>query len=365
MPTSAIIVLSSIGALIVILAVSIFSIRMYRRHSFLHRLFKRGNDIVHYAFIINPSKPNAKSLKARIRQYCAQNGLKEITFINTELDKDGRECAIQALEGGADVIVAVGGDGTVRTVASALAGTSHAMGIIPIGTGNLFARNMGIPIDDIDSALAVATSHGSRFVDVGRLEMLDSAEDREAHAFLIIAGTGFDALMIDNTDPTLKKNISWLAYFVSGAQHLFTKKYTGTVAITSSDGETRQRESIVFRTLMAGNCGQIPGLSLMPEASWDDGLLDFEIIDTSGGIIGWANLFGDVLHQTITHKAEQSPFSTNSKVEQIQGLSAEITLDKAAPVQVDGDVLGETRHIRFSVEKEALCVRVPDSQSAA
>ncbi|MFT9232628.1 MAG: diacylglycerol kinase, partial [Bifidobacterium sp.] len=96
-----------------------------------------------------------------------------------------------------------------------------------------------------------------------------------------------------------------------------------------------------------------------------DGLLDFEIIDTSGGIIGWANLFGDVLHQTITHKAEQSPFSTNSKVEQIQGLSAEITLDKAAPVQVDGDVLGETRHIRFSVEKEALCVRVPDSQSAA
>ncbi|MFT8356601.1 MAG: diacylglycerol kinase family protein [Bifidobacterium aquikefiri] len=360
MPISAIIVLSSLAGLVLILAVTIVSIRMYRRHSFLHRLFKRGNDHVHYAFIINPSKPNAKRLKGRIRKYCAEKGLKDITFINTELDKDGRACALQALDDGADVIVAVGGDGTVRTVASALAGTCHAMGIIPIGTGNLFARNLGIPIDDIDSALAVATSHGSRFVDVGRLEMLDSEEDNDAHAFLIIAGTGFDALMIDNTDPTLKKNISWLAYFVSGAQHLFAKKYTGTVTITGADGQTRTQESIVFRTLMAGNCGQIPGLSLMPEASWNDGLLDFEIIDTSGGIIGWANLFGDVLHQTITHKAEQSPLSTNSKVEQLQGLSAEITLDKAAPVQVDGDVLGETSHIRFSVEQEALCVRVPD-----
>jgi diacylglycerol kinase family enzyme len=58
---------------------------------------------------------------------------------------------------------------------------------------------------------------------------------------------------------------------------------------------------------MAGNCGEIPGFSLMPEASFDDGMLDFEIIDTSGGLIGWANLFGDVVHQTITGKAQQSP----------------------------------------------------------
>lgn len=78
---------------------------------------------------------------------------------------------------------------------------------------------------------------------------------------------------------------------------------------------------------MAGNCGQIPMFSLMPEASYDDGILDYEIIDTSGGLIGWANLFGDVLHQTITGKAQQSPLSTNSTVDQVQGVSAEITLE--------------------------------------
>ena len=90
---------------------------------------------------------------------------------------------------------------------------------------------------------------------------------------------------------------------------------------------------------------------------------DYEIIDTSGGLIGWANLFGDVLHQTITGKAQQSPLSTNSTVDQVQGVSAEITLERPVLAQVDGDMLPETKHIRFSVERQALCVRVPEAAS--
>ena len=151
-----------------------------------------------------------------------------------------------------------------------------------------------------------------------------------------------------------------MAYFVGAVKNLFTPKYRGTMAITSADGSTHSTEDLTFRTFMAGNCGQIPVFSLMPLASWDDGILDFEVIDTSGGIIGWANLFGDVVHQTITGKAEQNPLSTNSTVDQIQGVSAELTLEKPALVQVDGDTLGETKHIRFDVEKRALCVRVPE-----
>ena len=78
-------------------------------------------------------------------------------------------------------------------------------------------------------------------------------------------------------------------------------------------------------------------------------------------MIGWANLFGDVLHQTITGKAQQSPFSTNSTVDQIQGVSAEIKLEKPVLAQVDGDMLPKTQHIRFSVERKSLCVRVPEA----
>ncbi|RSX52821.1 diacylglycerol kinase [Bifidobacterium goeldii] len=360
MPESVIITIAAIIGVIVIIMAAVLAVRAHRRNRLAAKLVERDDDQVHYAFIINPSKPQADVRRAHIQRFCAEKGLTEVEYIDTQLDKDGRACALEALEHGADVVVAVGGDGTVRTVASAVSGTGHAMGIVPIGTGNLFARNMGIPIDDIDAALTVATSHGSRHVDVGRLTLLDDPKEDHGHAFLIIAGIGFDALMIDETDPQLKKNISWLAYFVSGVKNLFAPKYRGNVTVTSADGSTHSTRGLVFRTFMAGNCGQIPVFSLMPDAAYDDGILDFEIIDTSGGIIGWANLFGDVVHQTITGKAGSSPLSTNSSIDQIQGVSAEITLEKPVLAQVDGDMLGETSHIRFSVDKAALCVRVPE-----
>ena len=358
-----VIVLLVIIAVVAVCAAAFFGYRAYKHRTLAEKLDKRDDDQVHYAFIVNPSKPQAEQRKQHIKEFCEAKHLTQIEFIETQLDKDGRACAFEALDHGADVVVAVGGDGTVRTVASALSGTGHALGIVPIGTGNLFARNMGIPVDDIDAALTVATSHGSRLVDMGRLTLLDHPEDDHGHAFLIIAGIGFDAAMIDDTNPELKANISWLAYFVGGVKNLFAPKFRGTLTVTSADGSTHTIKNLDFRTVMAGNCGQIPMFSLMPAASYDDGLLDFEIIDTTGGILGWANLFGDVVHQTIIGKPEQNPLSTNSTIEQVQGVSAEITLEKPAKAQVDGDMLPETKHIRFSVDHRALIVRVPDASA--
>ena len=360
MPVIIVIVVLAVAA---VCAAAFFAVRAYKHRRFAEQLDKRDDDQVHYAFVINPSKPQAEQRKQHIQEFCEAKHLTQIEYIETQLDKDGRACALEALEHGADVVVAVGGDGTVRTVASAVSGTGHALGIIPIGTGNLFARNMGVPVDDIDAALTVATSHGSRLVDMGRLTLLDHPEDDHGHAFLIIAGIGFDAAMIDDTNPELKANISWLAYFVGGVKNLFAPKFRGTLTVTSADGSTHTIKNLDFRTVMAGNCGQIPMFSLMPAASYDDGLLDFEIIDTTGGILGWANLFGDVVHQTIIGKPEQNPLSTNSTIEQVQGVSAEITLEKPAKAQVDGDMLPETKHIRFSVDHRALIVRVPDASA--
>ena len=360
LPKPVVITIAAIAFVLVLIIAAVLAVRLYRRRRLVERLDTRDDDQVHYAFIVNPSKPQAAERKRHIKRFCAAKGLTEVEFIETRLDKDGRACALEALRNGADVIVAVGGDGTVRTVASAVSGTGHALGIIPIGTGNLFARNMGIPVDDIDAALTVATSHGSRHVDVGRLTLLDDRNADHGHAFLIIAGIGFDAVMIGDTDPELKKNISWLAYFVSGVKNLFAPKYRGNVTITSADGSTHTISGLAFRTFMAGNCGQIPVFSLMPDASYDDGILDFEVIDTSGGLLGWANLFGDVVHQTITGKAGSSPLSTNSTIDQIQGVSAEIMLEKPVLAQVDGDMLPATKHLRFDVERKSLCVRVPE-----
>lgn len=333
--------------------------RALKKHHLAEKLAQRHDDSVHYAFILNPSKPQAETYRESIQAYCDKHKL-TYEIIDTQLDKDGRQCALEALSNGANVVVAVGGDGTVRTVASAVSGKGHAMGIIPIGTGNLFARNMGIPVNDVEAALRVATSHGSKQVDVGRVSILDNPDEDHGHAFLIIAGIGFDAMMIDDTDPKLKKNISWLAYFVAGVKHLFMPKYRANITLQRVNGSESVIKGLTFRTLMAGNCGQIPVFSLMPEASYDDGILDFEIIDTSGGLIGWANLFRGVVHQTVTGRAlQQSTLSAGSRIDQAQGFSAEVQLEKAAPVQVDGDILGYTKHLRFTVDKRALCVRVP------
>lgn len=359
MPIEATIALMVIVFLLVLapFATMIIS-RAIKRQHMAEQVKERHGDCVHYAFIINPSKPQAEQYRATIEDFCDRHDL-QYEMIDTQLDKDGRSCALEALAHGADVVVAVGGDGTVRTVASAVSNTGHAMGIIPIGTGNLFARNLGIPVDNVESALIVATSHGSRQVDVGRVTLLDRPKEDHGHAFLIIAGIGFDALMIDDTNPELKKNISWLAYFVSGVKHLFAPKYRANITFTQSDQTQYTANNVAFRTFMAGNCGQIPMFSLMPQASFDDGLLDFEIIDTTGGLIGWANVFGDVVHQTVTGKAQQSPLSTNSTIDQSQGSSAEVHLEHPAPVQVDGDMLGYTKHLRFSIEQQSLSVRVP------
>ena len=356
------VVIGIVAAVAIVITAVVLVVRAIRRRRLAQAVeARKEEDAVKYAFIVNPSKPHASEIEFRIRAYCSEHDIRRPLFIETQLDKDGRDCAREALASGADVVIAVGGDGTVRTAASAMAGSGHAFGIIPIGTGNLFARNMGIPVDDLDMALQVATSHGSRQVDMGRMRLLDSDEPDRGHAFLIIAGVGFDALMIDDTDPALKKNISWLAYFVGGVKNLFASKAHGDVTIIGTDGRAQRSTNISFRTFMAGNCGQIPGFSLMPDARYNDGILDFEIIDTTGGILGWANLFGDVVHQTLIGKPEQNPLSTNSTVEQIQGLTAEITLEKPAKAQVDGDMLPETRHIRFSVDRRALIVRVPAS----
>ncbi len=246
-------IIAAIAIVVVLIAVIVIALRAQRRRKLAQTLEKRRDDEVQYAFIVNPSKPQAEARRLHIQRFCEAKGLNRIRFYDTQLDKDGRVCALEALEDGADVVIAVGGDGTVRTVASAVSGTGHALGIIPIGTGNLFARNMGVPVDDIDAALTVATSHGSRLVDMGRLTLLDHPEDDHGHAFLIIAGIGFDAAMIDDTNPELKANISWLAYFVGGVKNLFAPKFRGTLTVTSADGSTHTIKNLDFRTVMAGN----------------------------------------------------------------------------------------------------------------
>src|SRR4051794_3564569 len=265
------------------------------------------------AFVANPTKPDVPELRAAVHRAALALGMPDPLWLETTVEDPGVGQARSAVERGADVVVAVGGGGTVRAVAEALAGTGVPMGLIPLGTGNLLARNLDIPLGDPLAALQVALTGDDRAIDVGRLRGLRYAEDikddvtRAAsldpvlhedprdHLFLVIAGLGFDAAMVADADDHLKARVGWIAYFVAGIRHLHGRRMRMQVGI---DGDPPANARL--RSLLIGNCGRLPGgLMLLPDAVIDDGWLDVAAIDTRGGIAGWAQLLGEVMLQGV------------------------------------------------------------------
>lgn len=319
---------------------------------------QRQTDHSEYALVINPSKNNADQIRSEILSFFKKQSLPTPIVIETTLTKDGKACAQEAMERGARVVLAAGGDGTVRTVSEALAGTDRTLAVIPIGTANLFAKNLGIPTD-LTEALKVAVSHGSRQVDMGWMDVTHKDESVTRHGTLLMSGIGFDATIMEVTPAQLKASLGWVAYAISSLSHLFDRKEHADISITLPDGSIRSVENVSFRTFLIGNCGTIPVVSLMLEDKYDDGILDFELIDTRHGLLGWMNLSNDVLYQTARQRSGHRPWSHGSTLAQVQGTSAVVDLKYRAPVEVDGDLLGRTRHVEISVDQKALTVRVP------
>lgn len=311
------------------------------------------------AFVANPSKPDVAALRNPVEKACRGLGLEPL-WLETTVEDPGTGQARAALEAGAEVVVAAGGDGTVRAVATALQGTGTPMGLLPVGTGNLLARNLDIPVTDLARSLEIALEGRDRPIDVAWLRVTDAPDDHEDaaevdtdHIFLVIAGIGFDAAMIADTDTTLKAKVGWIAYFLGGIRHLHGRRLEAHVALDES-----RRASMKLRTLLVGNCGRLPGgITLLPDALVDDGILDVAAIDTRGGVAGWAQLFGEVVMQGLGVQ----PLSTTKigRIDHTQAKHVEIRVPGGAQAQVDGDTVGIATAIECRVDPGGLVVRVP------
>ena len=168
-----------------------------------------------------------------------------------------------------------GGDGTVAACAGALAGTGVAMALVPFGTGNLLARNLGIPLE-MAEALDVAFGPDERTLDV-----LEAGEQR----FVVMAGLGFDAALMRDTDEDLKDRIGWLAY-VGGMAKALRRTPRARFTMTIDDGPPETSQAI---GVLVGNVGQLQaGITLMPDARPDDGQLDVLVLAprTVAGLAG-------------------------------------------------------------------------------
>ncbi|WP_084038962.1 diacylglycerol kinase family protein [Demequina sp. NBRC 110053] len=311
------------------------------------------------AFVANPSKDGVLQIKERAMRACAIRYLPQPMWFTTTVEDPGTGQARAAVEAGADVVVAVGGDGTVRAVAEALAGTGVAMGILPMGTGNLFARNLDLPLADTSALMRTALEGVDRAVDVGYLDVdrADGEFDHEGrHLFLVMAGAGIDAEMVAGANPTLKRRLGWMAYFFAALEHLGDKRMTATVTI--DDGEPVTNE---MRTVLLANAGRLPGgLQLIPDASISDGTLDIATLDARAGIVGWTDLFGSVIAQGAGIKqSEVLQAWRASRIDTATGRKVEISMASPERVQVDGEELGRATRITAVLDPGALKVRVP------
>ncbi len=292
------------------------------------------------AVVVNPTKVES-GIRDRITAVCTGLGWAEPLWLETTVDDPGTGQARYAVEQSADVVIACGGDGTVRAVAQALAGTGVAMGLVPAGTGNLLARALGSP-QDAAAAARVALSGDDRKIDVGRIRV-DGAE--EEHVFLVMAGTGFDAAIMANTPEGLKGRVGPLAYVMTGLRGISGRRTR--VTLTFDDEPPLRRRT---RTVVAGNSGTLlGGLVLMPKAHIDDGILDVVNIAPEG-LAGWLAVAGRV----ITRRARG-----HNRVEHWQAKSIVIEADSPQPSQIDGDPVGDATELRIRVDPSSLIMRVP------
>lgn len=295
--------------------------------------------------IVNPTKfADLHAVRDRIAATCQTAGWGEPVFHETTVDDHGAGPARRAVEEGADLVCSLGGDGTVRSVASALIGTDVPLGILPAGTGNLLARNLDLPPDDIDAAMTAALTGRNRRIDVGELSVTDADGATATHHFLVMAGLGMDAAIMAGTNENLKRSVGWPAYMVSGLKHLVSPEFRVTVQVDSGP-EFRRRS----RMVVVGNCGRLlGGLVLMPDARVDDGHLD-TVIASPRGVVGWV----PVATSLVTRSRKGHP-----RLEHRPGRSVRLRTDRLLPVQIDGDVIGESAEIRAVVRPGVLTVRV-------
>ncbi|UWF78542.1 diacylglycerol/lipid kinase family protein [Microbacterium neungamense] len=301
------------------------------------------------AVIWNPSKVDEDELRTAVDAALGE----DVLWLETSEEDPGRGMAEQAIAEGRDLLIAVGGDGTVRAVAEAVAGTEAALGIVPRGTGNLLARNLGIPLGDIPAALARISAGEERPLDLGWVTL---GEDAEEQAFAVMIGFGLDAQMLAETDDDLKAKAGWLAYVQALGRAAAATELVG--AQIALDDEEPEATSI--HTMLIGNCGTIQGgITLLPDAKPDDGRLDVLLvsaddvagwIDTARSVL-WDNGLKRLLQRSVDVSAVSTDSATHASAERIR-----VKLLEPQPFEIDGEEAGEVSEFSVRVQKGALRV---------
>jgi diacylglycerol kinase (ATP) len=284
------------------------------------------------AVVVNPV--GAEEEAAAVSEALDAAGVTASWFETTDDDPGAGQTA-EAIDRGADIVAVCGGDGTVRASLEPLSGTDSALVIIPAGTGNLLARNLGIPSDPAD-AIAVALRNRRRTLDIGYAN---------EEAFAVMAGAGLDAEVMEDTSRESKDRLGSLAYVKTALEHLGEPRIGCVVTV---DG-TRVFDGSIA-TILAANHGTLQGgVDLFPDSAPDDGILDFLAIS--------ARSTGEWLRSAV---AVVTGGDGAELVERWSGKAGVVELAEPTPYEIDGDERAPTSRLEFRVDRQALSVCVPE-----
>jgi diacylglycerol kinase (ATP) len=291
------------------------------------------------AVIYNPTKVSEK-FRALVEDSLQRKGWVDTLWLETSVEDPGRAMTRQAVAEEVDLVIGAGGDGTIRSVADVLAQTGIPLGLVPAGTGNLLARNLDLPLEEVD-AIDVALDGQQRPIDLVRI----TVDDRAPEHFAVMAGIGIDAMIMDETNEDLKDKVGSAAYFVAAAKALGRLPIRLKVQLDNDRPVRRYAMLCVI-----GNVGTLRGnLTLIPGASPDDGLLDLYIASPRR-FRHWAKL----ALRLITRRPKK-----DDQVDQRKGRRVRIKIHGKDNYQLDGDVVGESTTLDAEIQPGALTICVP------
>ena len=311
------------------------------------------------AVIYHPEKADLRRIRTAVDNYLKPLGWRPTLWLPTDGDSHGAHQAREALAAGATNILVVGGDGTVRPVVKEVYQTEVSVGLVPQGTGNVLARNLGIALNQPAKAVARGLLGEVKPIDLGSVTLRFADGSEHTEVFTGFTGIGLDATIMMRTNARLKRRIGWVAYVDAGFRSIPLGWQRLEISV---DGAERRRLKVLM--LMVGNCGFLPGsITMMPDARLDDGTLDVASVGPRK-LWNWIDLFGRVTFLSWfvrPWKLGRRLLDGTANVKTLDTLNGrviEIWPTGTANIQVDGDPFGQIVYARFEVLPRALKMRL-------
>ncbi|GAB3168402.1 hypothetical protein GCM10027059_31010 [Myceligenerans halotolerans] len=313
---------------------------------------------------MNPVRIDTERLRAAVALEEVRHGWRPHLWFETTVDDPGQQVARDALRHDPAVVIVAGGDGTIRAVAEVALASGIPLAIVPAGTGNLLARDLGL-LAGPEASVRTAFAGSDRTIDVGVAELEREDGSATTHVFLVMTGIGLDASMATGTNSTLKRMIGWLAYADPISRSVLgNKRFSMHYRV---DGAPER--SIRAHTVIVGNCGTLTaGLLLLPDAEVDDGLLDVVVLRPQGFWqwlrVGSRLTIGGILKRSRGGRVVLRAAPRLRAMEYVQGERLAARFDAPQHIELDGDSFGAITAARIGIRPGALLVRVREQPSA-